>query len=111
MKTNWKRNSLVYIILLMMIAVLIFSLRPGTTQPEAVPLGQIIQMSKNGELEKVVVKDEELVVTTYGGKEIKTALGNLTFADLVDREKGFGFVIPPGGFEIESTSGLNWGNI
>jgi cell division protease FtsH len=111
MKSNWKRNSLIYIVIVIM-AILLFSLLiPGSKQTEKVPLSQVIEMSKSNEIEKVVVDGETLLVTTIDGKQLKTDLGNITIADLVDREKGFGFVLPAGGYEIKASSGINWGSL
>jgi cell division protease FtsH len=111
MKSNWKRNSLIYIIILLA-AVLLFSfLMPGSNDPQEIPLSQAITMSKDKEISELLVKGDYLYITTFDGREVKAALGNLTIADLVDSQKGFGFVLPEGGFEIESTSGINWGGL
>ncbi len=107
MKSTWRRNSLIYIGILI-IAVLLFSiLIPGSPQPEKKPLSQVITMSQNGEIEKLVVEGEVLLVTTTEGKQLKTDIGTLTMVDLKD----LGMVIPGGGFEIKTSSGINWGQV
>jgi cell division protease FtsH len=107
MKSNWKRNSLIYIVVLIM-AVLLFSfLIPGTKQTDKVPLSQVINMSKNKEIEKVVVESDILLVTTVDGKQLKTDIGVLSMVDLKD----LGLVLPEGGFEIKTASGINWGSL
>ena len=107
MKSNWKRNSLIYVFVVLM-AILLFSmLRPGATQPERVPLSQVINMSRNMEIEKVVVEGESLLVFTVDGKQLKTDIGILSMVDLKD----LGLVLPVGGFEIKTSSGINWGQV
>jgi cell division protease FtsH len=107
MKSNWRRNSLIYIIILLA-AILLFSfLIPGSNEPQEVPLGQVITMSQNGEISKVVIDQDKMTVTTTDGKEIKTAIGNLTIVDL----KELGMVLPSGQYDIKSSSGINWGSL
>jgi cell division protease FtsH len=111
MKSSWRRNGLIYIVILLA-AVLLFSfLMPGSSDPEEIPLSQAIAMSKNKEISELLVDGDILYITTIEGKEVKTALGNLTIADLVDSQKGFGFVLPESGFEVKSSSGINWGGL
>jgi len=111
MKSNWKRNGLIYVIILLA-AVLVFAfLMPGGSEPEEVSLADAIQMSKNNEIDKVVVDGETLLITTKDGRELETALGYLTLADLVNEQNNFGFVLPEGGYEIKPTSGFNWGGL
>ena len=65
----------------------------------------------NNEIDKVVVDGETLLITTKDGRELETALGNLTLADLVNEQNNFGFVLPEGGYEIKPTNGFNWGGL
>ncbi len=107
MKSNWKRNSLIYIIILLA-AILLFSfLIPGSNEPEEVPLGQVITMSQNGEITNIVIDQDEMTVTTTDGKEIKTAIGNLTIVDLTE----LGLVLPGGQYDIKASGGINWGSL
>src|SRR4030042_6883362 len=107
MKSNWRRNSLIYIIILLA-AILLFSfLIPGTSEPEEVPLGQVIAMSQNGEISKVLIDQETMGVTTLDGREIETAIGTLTIVDL----KELGLVLPGGEYDIKPSGGINWGSL
>jgi cell division protease FtsH len=109
---NWKRNGLIYIVIFMLIILLsTLWINGKSNQPETVPLSQIIQMSQNNELEKVEVDGQTLIVTTVDAKQLKSDMGNLTLGDLIDKNKGFGFVLPPGGFSIKTSSGVNWGSL
>lgn len=111
MKSSWRRNGLIYIMILLA-AVLLFSfLMPGSSEPEEISLSQAIAMSRNNEISELLVDGETLYITTHEGEEVKTVLGNLTIADLVDSQKGFGFVLPESGFEVKASSGINWGGL
>jgi cell division protease FtsH len=78
-----------------------------SSQPETVPLSQVIQQSKDNQLDKLVIDGSTLLVTTTDGKDLKTDIGTLTLVDLKD----LGLVIPPGGYEIKPPSGINWGSV
>ncbi|HUT68893.1 MAG TPA: ATP-dependent zinc metalloprotease FtsH, partial [Dehalococcoidales bacterium] len=107
MKSSWKRNSIIYIVIVLA-AILLFSfLIPGANEPEEVSLSQVITMSKNKEISKIMVDEGTLLVTTIEGKELETAVGALTIVDLQE----LGFVLPEGGFAIKSSGGINWGGL
>jgi cell division protease FtsH len=107
MKSNWKRNSLIYIIILLA-AILLFSfLIPGTNEPEEVTLGQVITMSQNDEITKVVIDGESMIVTTTDGRQLEAAIANLTIIDL----KELGLVLPGGEYDIKAGGGINWGSL
>jgi cell division protease FtsH len=107
MKSNWKRNSLIYIIILLA-AILLFSfLIPGSSGPEEVPLSQLITMSQNGQITQVTIDGDNMIVTTTDGKQMQAAIGNLTIVDLKD----LGLVLPSGGYEIKASGGINWGSL
>jgi cell division protease FtsH len=107
MKSNWKRNSLIYIIILLA-AILLFSfLIPGSNEPQEVPLSQVITMSQEGQINKVTIDGENMIVTKADGTEVKAAIGNLTIVDLTD----LGLVLPSGGYEIKASGGINWGSL
>ncbi|MCK4273547.1 MAG: ATP-dependent zinc metalloprotease FtsH [Dehalococcoidales bacterium] len=107
MKSSWKRNSLIYIVILLA-AILLFSfLMPGSSEPEEIPLSQAITMSQNKEISEIMVDEETLLITTLEGKELETAIGNLTVVDLQE----LGLKLPDGGFEIKASGGINWGGL
>ena len=63
MKSNWKRNSLIYIVIIVMAILLISLLRPGTTQPEKITLSQVIEMSQNKEIDQLVVDGGQKILS------------------------------------------------
>ncbi len=64
MKPSWRRNSLIYIAILVAAIALISFLWPGAEKPEEVPLSEVIARSQTGEIEKIVVEGAMLTVTT-----------------------------------------------
>jgi cell division protease FtsH len=54
------RNSLVLIILIMVVAVLIYQFRSGSTQPDRLPFNEAAAKIRSGEVVRVVVDDNEL---------------------------------------------------
>ena len=102
---NWRRNGLLYIVMLVAgvaFATILFS-TPG--KPTEIPLSEVITMSQGNKLEKIAEKGPQLIITTTGGKELKSNIGALNYKDL--RELGLStdvkYEIRPGGFE--------WGNL
>ncbi len=106
MKSNWMRNSLIYIILLVAAVVLLYQLFPTSSKPTEVGLDQAITMSQDGEIAAITVDNEELLLTTLDGRELKTAIGNLTLVDL--QELGLNLV----GVDYDvKPSGFDWGSL
>ena len=63
MKSNWKRNSLIYITILVAFVVLFSFLLPGSESREEIALSEVIEMSKNGQIESIEVDEEKLLIT------------------------------------------------
>ena len=82
-------------------------LNSRSTQPTTVPLSQIIEMSKQGQVQSVTEDTTTLLVTTTEGKQLKTDIGTLTIVDLTN----LGFVLPAGGFDIKTSGGINWASL
>ena len=106
MKSNWKRNSVIYIVILLA-AVLLFSfLMPSGSQPAEVPLSLVVSMSQNNEIQKITVEGDLLIVTTVNGQEIK-AYKEIN-ASLYDIE---GLKLDNVVVDIKGSSGINWGGL
>ena len=71
MGSSWKRNIIIYIIIILA-AVLLFSfITTGTQKPEEIPLSKLITMSQNKEIAEIEVEEEQLLVTTVDGEKLK----------------------------------------
>jgi cell division protease FtsH len=106
MKSNWRRNSIIYIVVLVA-AVLLFSfLMPGGSSPEEVPLSQVITMSQNNEIQKITVEGDLLTITTINNGEVITykETGS-TIYDIKDLKLDKVVV------DIKGSSGIDWGSL
>ncbi len=103
MKSNWKRNSIIYITILVAFVVLFAFLLPGTEKREPVPLSTVITMSQNGEIAKIEVDEEKLLITKIDGTKLESVKEAGT--SILDIN---GFV--PGDIEInvKPPSGFGW---
>ena len=72
MKFNWKRSTIVYILLLVATIVLFSFLLPRGEQPEEIPISELVSLSQEGSIEKIVVDSETLNITTVDGTEYIT---------------------------------------
>ncbi|MBA7469394.1 ATP-dependent zinc metalloprotease FtsH [subsurface metagenome] len=106
MKRSLPRNSLIYIAILLAAVALFSFLLPTTQKPEEIPLSEAIAMSQQGKIEKIVVEDTELLITTRDGTEVKTF--KEANANIYDIE---GLALEGIVVEIKGASGINWGSV
>ncbi|MFC2010846.1 ATP-dependent zinc metalloprotease FtsH [Chloroflexota bacterium] len=102
---NWKRNSLLYVVILVAgvaFATVLFSV---PEKPTEIPLSEIITMSQNNQIERIDEEGTWLTITTTDGKELKTNIGILNYNDL--RELGLNTNVK---YEIKD-GGIDWGNL
>ncbi len=106
MKSNWKRNSIIYIVILIAAVVLFSLLQPGSSEPEEVPLSQVITMSQNHDIQKIEVDGDMLLVTTVDGKEIQAFKEtNTSLWDIADLDLT-GVTV-----DVKGSNGINWGSL
>jgi cell division protease FtsH len=105
-KSSWKRNSLIYIVILLA-AILLFSfLIPGSNEPEEVPLSQVIAMSQSKEITEIEIDEETLLITTVEGTELRTYKeANASIYDIQGLNLE-GVII-----NVKGSSGINWGGL
>ena len=106
MKPFLRRSSLIYIAI--MIAALVFFsfFFPMTKKPTEIPLSEVIDMSQSGEIEKIVVEGDVLLITTINGTELKTITGNLSLDGLKDLGLNLSGIV----IDVKQ-SGFDWGGI
>jgi len=106
MPFSWKRNTIIYIIIIIAAVALFTYLFSAPQKPEEVPLSTVITMSQNNEIEKIVVDGEELTLTTTDGREIRS-FKEITSS--IYEVAGLNFE----GIEIEvkGSSGFDWGSL
>ncbi len=90
-----------------MAAVAIFSVvSPFSKKTEEVPLSEIVTMSQNREIDKIVVDGEQLNVTTTDGRERKAF--KESNANIYDIK---GLDLTGVEVDVEGSSGINWGGL
>jgi len=106
MKTNWKRNALIYLVIVVAAVALFSFIIPTTNKPEEIPLSQVITMSQNKEIAEIEVEEEVLAITTVAGEELKSFKeGNASIYEIEGLNLE-GVVV-----NIKGSSGINWGGL
>jgi cell division protease FtsH len=103
MKSNWKRNSLIYITILVAFVVLFAFILPGSESRDEAALSEVITWSQNNQISEIQVDGERLLITKTDGtkaesvKEAATSIYDIP-----------GFV--PGNIKIDvkEPSGFGW---
>jgi cell division protease FtsH len=106
MKSNWMRNSLIYIIILVAAVVLLYQLFPTSDKPTEIGLDEAITMSQDNEIAALTVDGEDLLITDTTGNKLKAAIGNLTLVDLQE----LGLKLDNADYEVKPSS-FDWGSI
>ena len=106
MKRGWKLNSLIYIAILIVAVVVFTQLFSRSQEPAEIPLSEAIAMSQENKIEKILVEDDTLLITTIGGAELKTFKENN--ASIYDIE---GLSLEGIEVEVKGSSGFNWGGL
>jgi len=106
MKSSWKRNGLIYIVMLVAGIALFSYFLPTSKEPISIGLDEAVAMSQNNEVANLVIDDDELLITAKDGTELKASIQYLNFVDL--QELGLNLE----GVEYEmKPSGFDWGNL
>ncbi|HEY86494.1 MAG TPA: cell division protein FtsH, partial [Dehalococcoidia bacterium] len=106
MKSGWKLNSLIYIAILI-VAVAVFSyLFSRSQEPTEIPLSDAITMSQEGKIEKILIEDNTLFITTTDGVELETFKENNASIYDIEGLSLEGIVV-----EVKGSSGFNWGGL
>ena len=75
-------------------------------QPPEIPLSEVIAMSQNNEIEKIVVEDEELLITATDGSELRAFKEPNTSIFDIEGLNLEGVVV-----EEKGSTGFNWGGL
>ena len=106
MRSGWKLSSLVYIIILVAAIALVSQLFTGTEKPVEIPLSEAVAMSQQKTIEKILIDENLLVITTKDGRELKTF--KESNASIYEIE---GLELSGVEIEIKGSSGINWGGL
>jgi cell division protease FtsH len=104
MRINWKRSLIFYIAIIAAAVILFTVILPSGDEPEEIPLSEVIAMSQNGEIKKIVVENETLNITTIDGTELITF--KEAFTSIYEIE---GLNLENVEVDIEGGGGIDWG--
>ena len=68
MNSRWMRNSFIYLLIVVAVFAVLFTLFSGVGGPEEVPLSRVVSMARGGEVETIEVSGDKLTVTTIRGE-------------------------------------------
>jgi cell division protease FtsH len=106
MKPGWKLNSLIYIAIIIAAVAIFTHLFTRSEEPVEIPLSEAIAMSQLGEIDKIVVEDSTLLITTTDGVELKTFKEINASIYEIEGLNLEGVVI-----EVEGSTGFDWGGL
>jgi cell division protease FtsH len=103
MKSNWKRNSIIYIVVLLLAVLLLSIFMPSNSKTTEVPLSQVITMSQNHQIQSLKVDGDLLTITTGAGETVKAFKEtNATLKDIN------GLDLTGVTVDVKGSSGINW---
>jgi len=103
---SWKRNSFIYIAILVAAVALFAYLLPSANKPEEVPLSEVIAMSQNKEIAEIEVEEDVLVVTTTDETKVRSFKESNASIYEIEGLDLQGVVV-----NIKGSSGINWGGL
>ena len=110
---RWLRNSFVYLMIIIGVIVIFYTLLPSFGGPSEEPLTTVVAMAKNGDIREIVVDGKKLTVvprggTTSGTGKFTSRIGNDT--DVINLLVESGVEVgPPTGVQVsfKGSSGLS----
>ena len=112
-KNRWLRNGVVYLLVIVGVIVIFYTLLPSFGASNDVPLTTVVAMAKNGEIREIAVDGRKLTITPnvssrVGSDRLYSRIG--TDTDVIGLLVESGVEIgPPSGVSVtfEGSSGLN----
>jgi len=104
MKPMWRRNGLIYLVMLVGAIVIFAYVLPTSQKPEEIPLSKAIAMSQNNQIAEIKVEDDLLLITTIDGTELTTFKESNATIYEIEGLKLEGIVV-----EIKGSTGIDWG--
>ncbi|MFC2068485.1 ATP-dependent zinc metalloprotease FtsH [Chloroflexota bacterium] len=106
MKSGWKRNGLIYIVITIAAIAIFVNLIPTSKKPEEIPLSEAIALSQEKNIKEITVEDDSLFITTVDGVEKKTFKESGTSIYELKDLNLEGVVV-----DVIGNSGFNWGGL
>ena len=106
MKFGLNRNLIIFIAVLTVAIALFSYFSPTASEPEEISLDEAIVMSQSSEISKIVIGDEQLLITNTDDTQLKAVIGSLSLVDLQE----LGLNLEGVDWEVKP-SGFNWANL
>ena len=103
---GWKLSSLIYIIILVVAVAVVSQLFYPAGEPTEIPLSQAISMSQKKEIEKILIDENILTLTTTDGRELKTFKESNTSIYEIEGLEVDGVEVA-----IKASGGIDWGSV
>jgi hypothetical protein len=105
MKIDWKRSLIVYAIIAAALLVFIYLVLPSGEEVEAIPISQVVTMSQEHRIDKIVVEGDALSITaTDGTKYTSTKETGISITE-------YGMDLTGVNVDVKEPSGIDWGTI
>src|SRR3989304_7522257 len=72
MDPRWLRNSFIYLLVLVAVVAIFFTLFPPSPPGREVGLSDVLAMAKNNQIQKIEVQGDTLLVTKSDGKKVRS---------------------------------------
>jgi len=105
MKPRWRRIGLLYLIVLIGgVALIAYVMGSSSGGIEEIPLSEVVTMSQDGRIDKLLIEGDVLTITTKDGAEFTSYLGMDSIFDVTGLDlSSIDYEVVPGGF--------NWGSM
>ena len=70
MNPRWMRNSFIYLLIVVAVIAVFFTLFSGVGGPQQISLSDVVAMAKSGEIDTIEVSGDQLAVTTIRGESM-----------------------------------------
>ena len=70
MNPRWMRNSFIYLLIVVAVIAVFFTLFSGVGGPQQISLSDVVAMAKSGEIDTIEVSGDQLTVTTIRGESM-----------------------------------------
>ena len=78
MNPRWMRNSFIYLLIVVAVIAVFFTLFSGVGGPQEISFSEVVAMAKRGEVDTIEVSGDNLTVTTIRGENMTSRKGQDT---------------------------------
>lgn len=106
MGSVWKRNTIIYIFIIITTIAFFAILLPGAQEPEEMPLSSVVSKSQEGLISEIIIEGDMLTITDVNGdefisyKEYASTIYEVEGLDLTDVK-----------VTVKGVTGFDWGGI